>query len=614
MFKKKCAILLAAACAVSALSGCTAAVNQATTGSPSTALSATEASTQAHEPLTMVAMVPFRNPSHLQDLVSEQYPEITIEFEPYSGYNGTAFVKEQLSTGEMPDIYIGSLYDPTSTDASEHLIDLSAYAFTDNFTDQQLRAVTDNGAIYMLPLYYGCLGITYNKTLLEKNGWSLPNSLEELEALASEVKEAGYEVATSEIQFPGSGFQYFFNILSTGYVNTIEGRRWQNAFLSGTANAMDNPEFMDAIQVLERWRDAGMLAFTGDTDSDTKTIEKMAEGNTLFMLGNITKIYGELTDDEFGYMPYLSVDGTSNAYIANVTKYIGLNKHLLEPGNEQKLEDALHVMDIICTVDGMRSLTVNESGDVLLPLKDFVIPEDSYYKPIESALNEGYVAPYVYSGWENMVVDVGEKMFSFMRGECSARELAEELDREQYLLKDDSELVYTTVTEEIGVADCAKLVGICFAQASNADVALVSTNEWFHMDGDVAMNTRGVQCPLYAMPITDQEITAMLPTGWTGTIQTVTLTGKRIQELAETGYDKYGDGEHLFPYTLVMPEGFALEDDTVYTVAICGMSKEVQEEGNAQDTGIVGLTAAQEYLSRFETLTPGDIEWKQEKE
>lgn len=596
-------LLLAAGCVISTLSGC---------GGTSAGDEKTGAGSGVHEPLTMLAAVPFRNPSHLQELVQEQYPEISIEFEPYSGYNGTAFVKEQLSTGEMPDIYLGSAYAPGQMDVSDRLMDLSAYSFTDNFTDQQIREVTDNGAIYMLPLYYSCIGISYNKTLLEENGWELPNSLEELEALAPKVQAAGYELCVSQIQFPGYGMQYLFNILSTGYVNTLDGRRWQQAFLAGQANASGDPKIVEAMEILERWRNIGMLQFNGDPDSDSRTIAKMAEGNTLFMLGNVSKIPEEQSRYEFGYMPFLSVDGTGNVYIINVTKYIGLNKHLLEPGNEQKLEDALHVMEILCTVDGMRSLTVNTSSDILLPLKDFVIPEDSYYKPVESALNEGHVAPYVYSGWENMAVAVGEKMFSFMREECSAADLVQELDQDQHLLFDKSELIYTTVTEEIGISDCAKLVGICFAEASGADVALVSTNAWFSMEGDVAMNTRGVQCPLFALPITDEEITAMLPTGWTGTIQTVTLTGARIRELAETEFDKFNDGEHLFPYELVMPEGFALDADTAYKVAICGVSKAVQEEGNVQDTGIVGLKVAEQYLSRFETLSPKDIVWKRE--
>lgn len=614
MKKKILSLLLAMICATATLSGCGSTANDSTTAQANATTPDAQVSGNVtegeHEAITMTAMVPFRNPSHLTDLVHEKYPEINIEFIPYSGYNATAFVKEELAVDDMPDIYLGSMYLPSRDHVSDKLIDLSAYSFTDNFTDYRLREVTDNGAIYMLPLYYSCMAITYNKTLLEDNGWELPNSLKELEELAPKVEEAGYDLAISQVQFPGAGFQYLFDILSTGYVNTLDGRKWQNSFLAEEVDFQGNAEIMQDLEMVQRWRDIGMLNFNGDPDSDTNTMAKMAEGNTLFMLGTIAQYSEEQTTDEFGYMPFLSEDGNSNAYIANVTKYIGLNKKLEEEGNEQKLEDALHVMEVICTVEGMRSLSINTTSDVLYPLKDFVIPEDSIYKPMEEDLNNGYVAPYIYAGWENMVVTVGNKMFSFMKGECDVQDVAAEIDANQHLFSDNSELVYTTVTEKIEVEDCARLVGTCFAKASGADLALVSTNKWYTTDEDKAMNTRGVACPLYAVPITDEEITAMLPTGWTGTIQTVTLTGARIRELAETGFDKFEDGEHLFPYVLVTPDGMTLEDDTTYTVVICGASKEVQEEGNIQDTGIVGLNAMQDYLSQFETLSAKDIVWE----
>lgn len=596
--KRILSLLLAVSCSVSLLTGCGGKTGPETNGGDG-----------EHEAITMTAMVPFRNPSHLADLVHEKYPEINIEFVPYSGYNATAYAAMELAADEMTDIYFGSMYAPAVTDVSDHLLDMSAYPFTDNFTDQRLREVTDDGHIYMLPLYYSVLWITYNKTLLDEHGWTLPTSLEELEALAPQVEAAGCQLALDQVQFPGYGFQYLFNILSAGYANTIEGRKWQNSFLAGEENALDNADLVAQAQDIQRWRDVGMLNFSGDPDSDTSTRAAFLEGNTLFMIGNLTSVSPEESSDEFGFMPYLSEDGTENTYVANVTKFVGLNKHLADPGNEQKLEDALHVMEVICTVDGMRALSVNMGADVLVPLKDFVIPEESVYKPIEQALNEGYVAPYIYTGWENVVVPVGEKMFSFMKGECDINAVLKTLDDNQYLLRDNSDRVYTTVTEELSVEDCAKLVGIQFTKASGADVALVSTNKWYQTDEDVAMNTKGVQCPLYAMPITDQELTAMLPTGWTGTIQAVTLTGTRVKELAETGYDKFGDGEHLFPYDLIMPDGVALEDDKTYTVVICGASKAVQEEGSVQDTGIVGLTVMQDYLSRFDTFSPADITW-----
>lgn len=45
------------------------------------------------------------------------------------------------------------------------------------------------------------------------------------------------------------------------------------------------------------------------------------------MLGSGNVFSEEDTDDEFGLMPYLSEDGSGNAYILNVSRYIGLNKN-----------------------------------------------------------------------------------------------------------------------------------------------------------------------------------------------------------------------------------------------------------------------------------------------
>ena len=219
------------------------------------------------------------------------------------------------------------------------MIDMSGYAFTDNYAEARLREVTDNGAIYMLPMYYDCIGITYNKTLLEKHGWELPNSLRELEKLAAKVREAGCQLALDQVQFPGYGFQYFCNIMSTNYLNTPDGRKWQDRFLDGDATMADTQEMVQNMEILEKWRKIGMLNGDGDPKSDEETRRKMAEGNTLFMLGSSNIFTDEETEDEFGLMPYLSEDGTQNAFIMNVSRYIGLNKHLKDKGNEQKLED-----------------------------------------------------------------------------------------------------------------------------------------------------------------------------------------------------------------------------------------------------------------------------------
>lgn len=598
--KKIIALMLAFTCVTSALTGCG--------NSDSAADSSSEPKNgSGHESITI--MTPFRYAGGLIDILKEKYPEVNLEIIPYSGKNSTAFMLEQLKGGDMPDIYCTNVYSPGQEDLSDKLIDLSGYAFTDNYQEARLRDVTDNGAIYLLPSYYTCIGIIYNKTLLEKNGWELPKSFKELEELAPKVEEAGYQLSLAQAELPGYGFQYMCNILDTDYLNTPDGRQWQNDFLDGKTTLAGNEEMKESFSTLQKWRDLGMLNpnldSEGNITTDKETKRKFAEGNTLFLLGSSNTFSEEETSDEMGIMPYLSEDGSSNAYILSVSRYVGLNKELEKKGNEQKLEDALHVMEVLSSIEGMQTLNRQYADTSLLPLKDYEVKSDGMYAEAEDDLNNGYTAPFIYNGWENMIVPVGESVQAFMTGKKDLNEVIKDFDESQSLLKDNASQIYTTVTETLDTKTCADLIGIAFAQAADADVALISMNKWYKDDED--LNNDGVSGMLYPVQVTDQEITAILPTGWKGNIQTVTLTGKRIKELVESGYLKGGNS---YPYELVTKEGFKLADDTTYTVAICGLTDEVAEEGQVQDTGILGLKVVEDYMGQFDKLSSADITWK----
>lgn len=559
-----------------------------------------------HEPITMQS--PFRNATPFLELVKEQYPEINLEIIPYSGQNTTAYLSAELKSGDMPDIYSTTIYSPGMEDLSDRLIDLSGYAFTSKYAESRLRDVADVDAIYLLPTYYNCIGITYNKTILEQNGWELPTTFAELEELAPKVKDAGYNLAICQIALPGFGFQYFCNILDTNFLNTIDGRKWQKDYLHGTVSVKDSPELVKSFSTFDKWKELGMLT-PGDPADDSATQKIMAEGNTLFMLGT-NRIYKEQeTDCEFGLMPYLSEDGTQNALVLSVSRYIGLNKHLEDKGNEQKLEDAVHVMEVMATVEGLSAMNAGFEDNSLLPLNDYVIPDSNYYKENEDDLNKGLTAPFIYSGWDNLIVPIGNVVIDYIKGNATTEDIINVLEDDQSLLNDNSSLVYTTVAEKLDTDDCAKLVGICFGKAAGADMALISKNKWYPVyEGNYDLNRDGVSGALFPLPVTDGEITSILPTGWRGNIKTVTLTGKRVKELAEQGYNPQED--YVFPYELVTPEGMTIDDNATYTVVICGVTDAVAEEGNLTDTGILGLDAAHEYFSRYETLSKKDIIWE----
>ena len=564
----------------------------------------TDETPKKHEAITFMA--PYLEVDNFIEEVHKTYPEIELEVVPYSGANTTTCLQNMLEADDLPDICTQTYYKPDVVDVSDKMIDLSGYDFTDNYVESRLKDVSDDGALYMLPSLYNCYGITYNKTLLEKNGWKLPTSFTELEELADKAKEAGVTLCMAQIQYPGSAFQYVCNIADAGFLSTMSGKQWQKDYLSGKANVSDTEGMMDSMEYIQKWKDLGMLdGSNSDPIDDAVTREDFIKGNTLFMLGTQNGITdSDATTDEFGLMPYLSEDGSKNVYILSVGRYYGLNRKLED--DSQKLEDALKVMEVLSTVEGTSSLYPEVSLKAsLLPFKD-AKADDTYYGDIADAINAGNTAPLIYSGWENTLVTTGTKMLEYMQDKATIEDVVKQLEDDQESVVNNKPEVITTTTEVISQENCAKLVGRCFAQATDSDLALVSLGTWISGNG-LNQNNDCVSSKMYAKDITVDDLSAIIPTGWTRTIQTVSLTGKQIRDLYKEGYDAVGTGNN-YPYVLVSP--VELEDEKTYQVAISGISEKLASETEVTDSGIVGMDAAKEFFGQFKTLSEADAEWK----
>ena len=410
----------------------------------------------------------------------------------------------------------------------------------------------------------------------------------------------------AQIQYPGSAFQYICNIADAGFLGTLSGKQWQKDYLSGKAKVSDTEGMMDSMEYIQKWKDIGMFdSSNSDPTDDGKTKEAFIKGKSLFLLGPQNGIMdSEDTMDKFGLMPYLSEDGSKNVFILNVNRFYGLNKKL--ENNPEKLEDALKVMKVLSTVEGTSALYPESTLKAgLLPFKD-AKADDTYYADISDFINAGNTTPFIYSGWENTIVNTGTKMLEFMQDKASIKDVADQLDEDQDSVVNNQPEVFTTATEEISQESCAKLVGRCFAESTGSDIALISLGTWISGNG-TNQNNGGVSGKLYAKNITDYDICTILPTGWSQTIQTVRLTGKQIQDLYKEGYDAVGTGNN-YPYVLVSP--MELEDEKTYQVAISGISEKLASEAEVTDSGIVGMDAAKEFFGQFETLSEADAEWK----
>lgn len=350
---------------------------------------------KVHEPITIMAA--HKDYKKLVELVHKKYPQIRLEIRNYERTDFSADMEEQLVSAEMPDIYFTDIAW-NEKDQTAHLVDLSRYRVSEMYDPVRLDEFDIDGGIYLLPYEFHVCGIGYNKTLLEKHHIDVPQSFRQLrEETIPALKKAGIGIAESQIDSPESAFEQFFGVMDAGY--------------------------------FQQWIDCDMMKMKQD---NRDSLEHFKEGNTAFFVGNMETFseYDDGTGDKYGLMPYLSEDGSQNMYVNMISCCYGLNKELERNGHEQKLQDALHVLEVMSDEEGCRVL-MEESSAAMCAAKKWRLPPDSPYAEVLDRINKGQMASRVYDGWEDLIVPFGEKILEWVQGSCSAQEALRTLDDER---------------------------------------------------------------------------------------------------------------------------------------------------------------------------------------
>ena len=549
-----------------------------------------------HESVTL--MNAQRDYSALIELVGEKYPEINVEIKPYRGRNMSAFCKQQIETGIMPDIY-STTQAWDSRYQKENLLDLSPYAVTELYNDARLSEYIVDGGIYLLPFDFSITGFLCNVSLLERNGIAVPQSFREMrDVTIPALKEKGIKISACLLDLPGSAFQYFFNVCAGEFMNSAEGRRWRASFIDTDSDtwASDNENLLSCVEYFQEWIDCGLMVSNEVSREYTATLGDFTAGNTAFLLGTVKQFTqnADGTGDRYILLPWFSEDGENNTYITSPTRFYGLSKELGEKGNEQKLEDALHVLEVLSTNEGYHAMN-GDSSTNMCSIKGFTVSPDSPYAEASEKVSRGYAMNMVYTGWDAYLVTFGEAVLSWIKGEITGKEALAVLDSTKMKLREEGVTSYATVTEVLDTVEAAQLSGQMFMAATGADAALISYNVYTPGIHALMENSYGANGAILPGELTEEYITIFLPTGWYDTLLTLERTGSEIKKMAQDGADTRNTGVH-YPYVFMTADGEPLEDDKTYTVVVCGYNKSEKSTLGLNDTKIVGLDAAKEYL------------------
>lgn len=572
------------------------------------------ASVDEHEPLTLLSLN--INQSAFLAALEENCPGVRIEFISYTGGNGTGYSQYLLDKGHPPDLYTISFFGMQDKQ-KEYLLDLSGYEFLNNYNTADINQVTLDGAVYMIPTSSAIIGLYYNKTMFAEHGWEVPQNFEELKALTEVIREAGIDPVAAQFKLPGNGFFDLFTMAKTGFLSTPEGRRWEQDFKNGDATAAG---LSTAVEALQELIDCGFLDPEDTTRSTSETTNYFYDrGAAMYLNAGTIPRYTQNEDgtgDVYGIMPFYGPGKDDMVLIQQPQRYVGLSKELAEPGNEQKLEDALRVMELLATQEGQTSL-LPKKDNYLTPLKNSEIPEDSPFYEVEQTIRQGYVSTLAYAGYEPIIIGVGNKVRDWVQGKCTGADVLACINQLQ------AEYLSTGMPAE-GTALCdftheetVQLQAEAIRIAAGTDFAMISMGV---IRG--GKENRGGACgQIFEGDISEDALIALLPNYCTDALSVLTLSGADVRGLLETGLVT-AEGEEGYPYipagltaemnedgtvkAVTLADGLLLDENAGYTVAFNkkGFSDEIGKIGNARETDIPIIDAMRGYMRAHSPLTP----------
>lgn len=572
-------------------------------------------SDNGHEPLTLLSLN--IDQSAFLAALEGNCPGVRIEFISYTGGNGTGYSQYLLDKGHPPDIYTISVFGMQDKQR-EYLLDLSGYEFLNHYNTVDINQVTLDGAVYMLPTSSAIMGLYYNKTMFAEHGWEVPQNFEEFKALVEVIKEAGIDPAAAQFKLPGNGFFDVFTMAKTGFLSTPEGRQWEQDFKNGDAAAAEG--LQTAVDAIQELIDCGFLDAEDTKRSSSETTNYFYNrGAAMYLNAGTIPRYTQNEDgtgDVYGIMPFYGPGKDNFVLIQQPQRYFGLSKELAEPGNEQKLEDALRVMEFLSTQEGQTAL-LSKKDNYITPLKNSEIPADSPFYEVEQAIRQGYVSPLAYAGYEPIIIGVGNKVRDWVQGKCTGADVLACMDQLQAGYLSTGTPVEGTALCDFTHEETVQLQAEAARLAAGTDFAMISMG----VIRGGKENLGGACGQIFEGDISEDALIALLPNYCTDVLYVLTLSGADVRGLLESGLVTAG-AEEGYPYipagltaemnedktvkTVTLADGSLLDENAGYTVAFNkkGFADEIGQIGNARETDIPIIDAMRGYMSAHPLLTP----------
>ena len=297
----------------------------------------------------------------IDEKIAEVFPDVKLEWECVDwGESFDAKVRARFAAGDIPDIMIGKAQD-VATYAPMGVLAPIDETYLDKGLDAARENVTIDGATY--GLVYNALyqGVYYNRTMFEENGWEIPTTIEELQAIIDDCNEKGIVPFASHMVDTWSIGNVTMQFMMNDVFNNDP--TWGDEFRAGEVSFSDSEEAQTAYQynklIFDNTYDDTFS--TEQTDCDAR----MVLGEAAMKVSGSWSIQNFLDIDEsfdFGIFPFPNQTGDSKLiFEPNIT---------IMTSAETEHQDAVNAVLDVLTSDQELAVEIYDYTKTASMLKD----------------------------------------------------------------------------------------------------------------------------------------------------------------------------------------------------------------------------------------------------
>lgn len=389
--KKITAIITTFALTAAALAGCGSKADDTAAQAPAASESAHEESTAAAEPagetqqeadgdfadkeLNIAIFEGGYGPDYWVEIVEKfkaAYPgvEVNMQINPKIG----DIIRPQIVAGNVPD-FISMNDNDTSGVVLSMIKEKGLLDLTDVFEgpgledtaplkEQVLGGVLDtakcapygDGKIYLAPFNASPMGLVYNKTLFEENGWELPVTWDDFFALGDKAKEKGIALFTYAGIYPGYVESMLWPALASA--TGIDNLKNIAAYTEGS---FSTPEALQVLENIRRISEEGYLMEGTVALNHTQSQTDMMMNKALF-IPNGNWMENEMKDApradgfEFGLCPAPVLEAGQERYVMTSVEQFSI------PANAKNPELAKEFLRFLYTEDSVKLFAEKANG------------------------------------------------------------------------------------------------------------------------------------------------------------------------------------------------------------------------------------------------------------